>query len=550
MGSIYKRTRKRPIPQNAEIVTKRGKELVEWTGKNGRRHKAPLTEDGSYILAESRMYYIQYFDANGLKKNENTKTTEVDTARQILKAREKRAAEIRSGIIDPAAERIREAATVDMAEHIEKFAQSLTDKGRSPKHIDMTKRHVTQAIEALGWDLVNKMRSEDAQEYISGLKENQKKPLPLSARTQNAHLQSLKAFSGWLYKTKRASTHELRSLTTFAKDEGRHQRRVLSNEEMTRLLNAAADGPHVQCVPGQTRAILYLLASVTGYRRKELANLTPESFDLDGQTPTVNLGATSTKNNKAAVQPIPPQVADVMRGFLQGIEAGQAVFPLKRSGGGIRRTSKMMQVDLELARAQWIEEANSDTKEIKERTKSDFLKYENSQGEVADLHSLRHRYVTELARAGVPITLARDLARHSDIRLTAGIYSHVNLSEKAAAVNGIAFDAEPKGQQKGSTEGSTFREVAAQRAAVNRPLGGGNRQCLTQVDGRKGPGNEPGKPYKTGVKAQKKPVVGTTGVSSSAGTRTPDTRIMIPHPKNRKPFLIKYLGECKMLVAP
>lgn len=93
------------------------------------------------------------------------------------------------------------------------------------------------------------------------------------------------------------------------------------------------------------------------YRCKELANLTPESFDLDGQTPIVNLGATSTKNKKTVVQPIPPQVADLMRGFIQGIEAGQAVFPLKRSGGGIRRTSKMMQVDLDLARAEWIEEA-------------------------------------------------------------------------------------------------------------------------------------------------------------------------------------------------
>lgn len=66
---------------------------------------------------------------------------------------------------------------------------------------------------------------------------------------------------------------------------------------------------------------------------------------------------------------------------------------------------------------------------------------------MADLHSIRHRYVTELARAGVSITLARDLARHSDIRLTVGIYSHVNLLEKAAAVNGITFDSKTRGHQ-------------------------------------------------------------------------------------------------------
>ena len=119
--------------------------------------------------------------------------------------------------------------------------------------------------------------------------------------------------------------------------------------------------------------MLYLLASATGYRRKELSELTPESFDLDGSTPTVSLGVTSTKNKKVAIQPIPPQVANLMRGFLQGIEVGQAVFPLRRSGGGIRRTSRMMQVDLELARAEWIEEAKDDSEERAKRTRSDFL---------------------------------------------------------------------------------------------------------------------------------------------------------------------------------
>ena len=228
--------------------------------------------------------------------------------------------------------------------------------------------------------------------------------------------------------------------TGFAKDEGQHQRRVLSGEEMTRLLNAAASSKiKVQSVPGSTRAMLYLLASATGYRRKELSELTPESFELDGPMPTVSLGVTSTKNKKLAIQPIPPQVAELMRGFIQGMEPGQQVFPLQQPGGKLRLTSRMMMADLERARAAWIKEAKDDTEEHAARQRSDFLKYKDRLGKVADLHSLRHRYVTELARAGVPITLAKELARHSDVRLTAAVYSHVDLSEKAAAVNGLAF---------------------------------------------------------------------------------------------------------------
>ena len=85
--------------------------------------------------------------------------------------------------------------------------------------------------------------------------------------------------------------------------------------------------------------------------------MTPESSDPDGMTSSVSLGANSTKNKKAVVQPIPPQVTNLIRGFLQGIESKQAAFPLRRPGGGLRRTSDMMKADLKAARAKWIEKA-------------------------------------------------------------------------------------------------------------------------------------------------------------------------------------------------
>ena len=53
---------------------------------------------------------------------------------------------------------------------------------------------------------------------------------------------------------------------------------------------------------GQTRAWLYLLASMTGLRRSELAALEPSSFDL--ATRTVTVAAAYTKAKVTAVLPL------------------------------------------------------------------------------------------------------------------------------------------------------------------------------------------------------------------------------------------------------
>ena len=105
------------------------------------------------------------------------------------------------------------------------------------------------------------------------------------------------------------------------------------------------------------------------------------------------------------------------------------LFPVsdKVPGGVDRRTSKMMRADLKAARKKWIEEAKT-KKEKAEREKSDFLKYQNDAGLFADFHSNRHTFITNLERVGVSPRRAQSLARHSDIRLTMGVYTHIELA--------------------------------------------------------------------------------------------------------------------------
>ena len=57
--------------------------------------------------------------------------------------------------------------------------------------------------------------------------------------------------------------------------------------------------------------------------------MTPESFNLDGETPTATVQASCTKNRKLAVQPLPLDVADALRGYLASKPAGIPIWPGK-----------------------------------------------------------------------------------------------------------------------------------------------------------------------------------------------------------------------------
>jgi len=69
-----------------------------------------------------------------------------------------------------------------------------------------------------------------------------------------------------------------------------------------------------------------------------------------------------------------------------------------------------------------------------EREQSDYLCDKRHNGRVLTFHSLRHSYIANLKRAGVPLTTAMQLARHSDPKLTARRYGTLGLHDLAGAV--------------------------------------------------------------------------------------------------------------------
>jgi integrase/recombinase XerD len=153
------------------------------------------------------------------------------------------------------------------------------------------------------------------------------------------------------------------------------------------------------------------------------------------------VAACYSKHRREDTQVLHPELARQLREWLATkahLGLDEPLFPIsgRVPGGTERKAFKMIERDLMAARDKWLEDAKT-PKEHAERLKSDFLCYCNHDGLFADFHSMRHLFITSLERAGVSPKMAQTLARHSDIRLTLGVYTHVELPDCTAAIDSL-----------------------------------------------------------------------------------------------------------------
>ena len=67
------------------------------------------------------------------------------------------------------------------------------------------------------------------------------------------------------------------------------------------------------------------------------------------------------------------------------------------------------------------------------------IPYETKDG-MADFHAAgRHTHITELLRNGASLPEARELARHSDVRITMR-YAHIGLTDQAKALSRLGWE--------------------------------------------------------------------------------------------------------------
>jgi integrase len=184
-------------------------------------------------------------------------------------------------------------------------------------------------------------------------------------------------------------------------------RRALEAGEAAALIANTSTQRKRAGMRGPDRAILYATAIGTGLRFKELHSLTPESFDLISDPPTVTCLGENTKNGKIAVQPIRPELADMLRPWLSGKPPGRPVFAMTSA-----YAATAVRLDLEAA---GVDSAAS-----------------------FDFHCLRHSYVSLLVKSGASVKVCQELARHADPKLTMNVYTHLTVHDVARGLEGLS----------------------------------------------------------------------------------------------------------------
>lgn len=305
----------------------------------------------------------------------------------------------------------RVATAKPLVGHLDGWTEALKAQGCSQRHVELVVSRTRKIVDGCGFKYFNDISASKAQAFLNDLRADKEDKRGIGAQTFNFYLQAMKQFCRWMVKDRRAAESPVAHLDGLnVKTDRRHDRRALTVTELLNLLDTASSGPVRFGMSGPERAMLYRLAVQTGLRGGELRSLTRSSFDLDGDNPTVTVSAEYSKPRRQDTLPLRAELAVELRTFLATCHPETLAFPTMPER---QHVADMFRADVEAAG----------------------LPYRDDADLVADFHSLRHTFITNLARGGVHPKVAQALARHSTITLTMDRYSHTLVEEQSAALD-------------------------------------------------------------------------------------------------------------------
>jgi len=241
---------------------------------------------------------------------------------------------------------------------------------------------------------------------------------------------TFEAMRRWAYEAGLTSSNPVHGLKRLpqSRECATFRRRALTEEEIPRFLAAAeADDEEFRKIEllREVRRIpqtpLWIGFLETGARWNELRQLTWR--DVDFERPVLTLRAENTKSKKTRAIPLREALLARLRGLgeLQASLLGQAP----------QRTGHVFLSPQGLAWAQTSRNPMRIFNRVVNRAK---IPRVDAEGGKIDIHALRHTFASRLCRAGVGLVHAQNLLGHSDPRLTAAIYTHLDVEDLRRAV--------------------------------------------------------------------------------------------------------------------
>ncbi|MEQ9454558.1 MAG: site-specific integrase [Phycisphaeraceae bacterium] len=335
----------------------------------------------------SRIWHGQYRLEGDLRyTRQSLNTTDKRVAEKRLAELVRQEEYRREGLCTPAV--LTEAAAKPLLEHLEDWLDDLRARSRSRDYTRKLHQRVSHLAHQCQWERLAEVSPEQFLRWRQ--REN------LSAKTLNDYLDAIRSLFVWLQRAGRVNANPLEHVGKIDRC-GRQTftRRALTDGEVTALLAV-----------NEHRKTIYLLALHTGLRHGELRSL--RWSDVNLHEGFIRLRAEATKAKRGDLLPLTAIARMVLRQLQDDASPlGDLVFT-----GGVP-SHHTFAADLEKAR---------------------IPRYDHRNFKV-DFHALRTTFITNLARAGVPQRQAMALARHTDPKLTANLYTDQEALPLAAAVD-------------------------------------------------------------------------------------------------------------------
>ncbi len=334
---------------------------------------------------------------------------------------------VKAGLADPRKRKVEEHAARPLLDLMREYLDHIEGKGVSNGHKKNTEAYIREGIRLCGAKRILDLEPHRVNRWLSDLS--------LSARSKNARRTAILALCRWASDYGRAPRNPVPSGLIPKFDENADRKRLsraMSREEGQALFEALldpekfaggsdkSDKPKQAARDARERRVFYILAANTGLRWREVARLRWQDFDLDAGVVVVPAG--QTKNGKRAELPL---VAPVVQALAQHRPAWPTSSDLVFSGQPTLKTWKR-----DLARAGIITRHGKGDEES-------YTGYVDERGRRLDRKCLRMSFCTWLKAAGVDLRDAQRLMRHSDPKLTSGVYTDIRISNLRNAVESI-----------------------------------------------------------------------------------------------------------------
>ncbi len=348
--------------------------------------------------------------------------------RDHLGPNKREAEEVRTELIARRNRRMRglEVETQDIAldELRDRYLADLGTRA-SARHVRNVEIHLRHVLEGLQPRTLNALKAHHVLDFRAALIR-----AGAQNRTANAHLQSFKAMISWAVKAGLATAHPLQGLKGLpdGRAHQRYRRRALSETDIERFLAAAEaeDAALATQGPRVPQAPMWQTLLDTGVRYGEMRQL--RWCDFDAGRGVLVVRAETAKAGVSRQIPLRDELRERLvrlrsvNALVLGraLTAGDALFLSPRG-------------------KPWCAPSNNVRRCLHRLLLAAGIKRYDELGEQIDVHALRHCFVSRLARAGVPLIHAQRLAGHSDPKLTAQVYAHVEVEDLRGAVERLGL---------------------------------------------------------------------------------------------------------------